>query len=268
MGSPAVIDVDAFRQTQRLAFSFDINYVKKLKSALNQNADRVQDNEGNANFQPDFDIANAFDEDGRSALHWMVGGFEHRAKHFDVVDTILDNRRNVNSPDHEGDTALHLAASYNTSTAIQHLMACGAVVNARNRKGQTALHKAVINGNRRNAVILHRIEPQIKDISLKTALEYIKFSSCKENANQLVRNLNKDNDLINVAEKQNGKTDCLILHTLSLGKIHGTRKFRENVLNAWYRHILEVYFCKEKKWNFATVHPRNMQTVSPSAWMR
>jgi len=76
----------------------------------------------------------------------------------------------VNAVDHEGNTALHLAASRGDNASIEYLVSKGAVVTAVNREGQTTVDMA--NGP------VQRTQPYPDTIALLEKLGAVNNRKC------------------------------------------------------------------------------------------
>jgi ankyrin repeat protein len=78
------------------------------------------------------------------------GGTLHQAIEKDEVNKareLIDDGADVNAPDEEGESPLHIAATLDTDEAAMFLLAHGAAVNAQDHHGDTPLHIAARHGN-------------------------------------------------------------------------------------------------------------------------
>lgn len=80
------------------------------------------------------------DAQGRSALHFVPLGKGHKSS-ATVVDALIELGAELDARDDKGQTALHIAAVNGNATVCQLLLDRGADVNARDENNQTALHR-------------------------------------------------------------------------------------------------------------------------------
>ncbi|KZW03526.1 ankyrin, partial [Exidia glandulosa HHB12029] len=88
--------------------------------------------------EQDRTLLNAVDDDGRTALHWAALSNEA----VDIVKYLLETGAEVDKPDPNGWTALHIAASAGNDATVMALLEGGADPKRGNDKGLTALHYA------------------------------------------------------------------------------------------------------------------------------
>ena len=78
-----------------------------------------------------------------TALHIAID-----CKNINMVKILIKNKANVNIPNKEGKTPLHLAISHNLNiNLIKILLKEGANINASDGNGKTALNEAVSQNN-------------------------------------------------------------------------------------------------------------------------
>lgn len=90
------------------------------------------------------------------------------------IKILIKNGADVNAVNKSGQTALHKAVEKGNKEAVQELLKNGANINARDKKGQTALHNAVKNGNKDIVKLLvdKGADLNITDIYGYTPLQY------------------------------------------------------------------------------------------------
>lgn len=64
----------------------------------------------------------------------------------ELVKYLLSKRANISTPDVNGDTPLHAAASEGLKPVVEYLIQKGALIYTQNKKGETPLYKAVSMG--------------------------------------------------------------------------------------------------------------------------
>src|SRR3990167_8842477 len=133
---------------------------------------------------------NAKDQNGKTALHYVVGRYElpyilgflskiQLEKHGDiqnralaVAKLLLTYDANVNLPNNEGQTALHIAIKIRANEFVELLLEHRADVNLPDNEGQTALHIAIkIRANEFVELLLkHNADVNLPDNKGQTAL--------------------------------------------------------------------------------------------------
>jgi ankyrin repeat protein len=79
-----------------------------------------------------------------AAVRPIRGGRSAEARIIDAMKTAIELGSRVNTPNHDGDTALHFAATRRLDTVVQFLADHGAAVNARNAMKQTPLAAVLV----------------------------------------------------------------------------------------------------------------------------
>jgi ankyrin repeat protein len=74
-----------------------------------------------------------------AAMRQVRGGKFAENRIVEAMKLAIELGAKINTPNADGDTALHFAATRRLDTVVQYLAASGATLNARNHKGQTAL---------------------------------------------------------------------------------------------------------------------------------
>jgi ankyrin repeat protein len=87
---------------------------------------------------------NAVDKWGLTPLH-LAARLQSSAE-FDLMKRLVRSRPNLNIPDHDGRTALHLAVRHATLESVQLLLDTGFDGNLQDKDGHTPLHHAVERG--------------------------------------------------------------------------------------------------------------------------
>lgn len=172
------------------------------------------------------------DSDGRTAFHWAIGlrswdlarqllAPPHNASAFtrdkdgttplmsacavdaptEILDLILQHtpKEGLEATDSAGNTALLLASSKGNVRAMRALLAAEANITAQNRRGQSALHRAVSRGMsdavEEILVFLRKSAPEKKkvvvnfvDVEGNTALHYASIENNQELGQLLLRN--------------------------------------------------------------------------------
>ncbi|KIW18057.1 hypothetical protein PV08_02344 [Exophiala spinifera] len=107
--------------------------------------------------------ANCRDRWGLTALHLAVR--LRSTEEVALVRVLLESEPDLDLRDQDGDTPLHLAASYATVDSIELLLKAGAKVNIQNNRGKTPLHRAVERGSLRVTQLLldHHADPTTVD---------------------------------------------------------------------------------------------------------
>lgn len=153
---------------------------------------------------------NYADDDGRTAFHWCVGlrcwdlaELLMNPPHSCVVDTkdkdgmtplmsacatdapaplisILIERSlsDLEAVDSAGNTALILAASKGNLSALKKLVAAGASIAHQNKRGQTALHRAVSRGQ---TDVVEEIIATLKKMEKSTRIRILNLVDCEGN---------------------------------------------------------------------------------------
>lgn len=104
-------------------------------------------------------VSDQGDSQSRSALHMAVDeGF------LEIVQTFIQNRSNLEIRDRYGRTPLHRGVQF--SHIIEALLQAGAVVDAQDYQGETALCNAVACGARESVEILIRNHANVNKVSL------------------------------------------------------------------------------------------------------
>ncbi len=152
------------------------------------------------------------DAAGKTALHKALGNFFGAERHFDTAVYLIEHGAARTLVDNEGNTILHAAVTPSGHYFYDKLLdkLKGSVdVNAQNKVGKTALHKAIETGE---VVIVqellkHKPNPKVVDVEENTVLH----SALKDNLSKPIIDalLEKDASLINQANKQ----DHTPLHT-------------------------------------------------------
>lgn len=130
---------------------------------------------------------NAQDEDGKTALHYVVSSSRIKSELFEMeqvnlLDTLINNAANLNIQDADGNTVLAQAL---TATIGQHigimelekLLKAGANPNIKNKEGKTPLMLACeMNANYEIIVALLQAgaNPKLEDNAEKAAIDYTK----------------------------------------------------------------------------------------------
>ena len=136
--------------------------------------------------QPNFDL-NARGSDGVTVL--MIYIWRQRE---DVVNKLLQRGADVTLQEHDGDTALHAAASTGNINILQMLLAKGADPNVKNKLGGTPLMWAAVYGYQDAVHLLldKGADPRLKDIDGVTAAQWADKNKRTEVA-QLLREAEK-----------------------------------------------------------------------------
>jgi len=106
------------------------------------------------------DITQRTDDHGRTALHVFINNYdEDKDRKLEVLQCLVEHENGyhrpdaINQQDHDGRTALHLALESNCNDDLLRYLSNATNVRIPNKKGETALHTAVLNGHSK-AVIL------------------------------------------------------------------------------------------------------------------
>ena len=80
----------------------------------------------------------------QTALHFAADAMDEYDK---VVDVLIKAKADVNIPDDDGNTPLHLAVIHNHVKVVSYLIQYNANVAYQNRDGTTSLHLACLHGS-------------------------------------------------------------------------------------------------------------------------
>jgi ankyrin repeat protein len=95
--------------------------------------------------------ANATNNEGQNALHFLVT----KAKQTEIINYFLSKGADINKADNDGNTPLMIAASGRENNGtLEQLLPLVKNVNAQNKKGESALTKAIQSGTPENATFL------------------------------------------------------------------------------------------------------------------
>ena len=118
--------------------------LNRYKNLLKEKQERFNDDLKKLNFllENGADPRVVRSEDNRSALHTLIA--ETNLDFMDgaieqLIDRFLNKGVNINTPDKDGYTPLHIAVSVGRIAAIKYLIIKGANVNARTKNGDTPL---------------------------------------------------------------------------------------------------------------------------------
>jgi ankyrin repeat protein len=92
-----------------------------------------------------------------------------------LIRQLIQQGVDRNSPDHDGQTALHIAGKYNAIGAIVHLVTIEQVdVNVRNASRETALHRAAHSGHpwACKTLVENAANINASDVGLSTVLHH------------------------------------------------------------------------------------------------
>lgn len=114
------------------------------------------------------------------ALNNTVGAIQQASArgHLKILKTLLDNRFDVNLPDHSGQTALHCAAAFGEDEVVKYLLdRPGIRPDIEDHKKRTALHYAAGNGSLQVVKLLlenrqGRLDANKKDEDERIALHF------------------------------------------------------------------------------------------------
>lgn len=133
---------------------------------------------------------NAQDEDGKTALHYLVSSSRIKSELYEteqvqLLDTLINNGADPNIQDKEGNTVLAQALQATIGQHIgimelEKLLQSGADPNIKNKDGKTALMLACeINANYEVIVALLQAgaDPKLLDNSQKAAIDYTKHQN-------------------------------------------------------------------------------------------
>jgi ankyrin repeat protein len=79
-----------------------------------------------------------------AAMRQIRGGRFAEARVVEAIKLAIELGTKVNTPNNDGDTALHFAATRRLDSVVQFLADNGAAVNARNKKQQTPLAAVLV----------------------------------------------------------------------------------------------------------------------------
>ncbi|EAX97348.1 hypothetical protein TVAG_293530 [Trichomonas vaginalis G3] len=105
-----------------------------------------------------------------------------------LCEYFLSNGANINEKDEYGNTALHIAACYNSKETAKLLISHGININEKNNDGETALHIAAYYDRKETAkpLISYGININEKNNDGETALHIAAFKNSKETAKLLI----------------------------------------------------------------------------------
>ena len=186
---------------------------------------------------------------------WTVmadeGGLSHDRQQ--IIETLIDCGLNVNSQNYVGDGVLQSSVrqyrySSHSFEVLEFLIARtgNAALNATNASGQTLVHAILSNieskiecESLQKFLHSHDIDLRVRDIELKTALDYITCGECRQRAIQTIPALNAHDDNHASAQCASYKTQ-LFADLLNESGASGStlKEFPGNILEYWYRHIL------------------------------
>ncbi len=86
---------------------------------------------------------NEKDQDGSTALMIAAGGTTYLTNNRPMVQMLIDERASLEARDSQGRTALHRAATYGMTDAVELLLESGALTSPRAKDGATPLYNAV-----------------------------------------------------------------------------------------------------------------------------
>ena len=97
----------------------------------------------------------------------------------ELLDRLMKNNAEINSPDFDGDTPLHFAVMNNNFEAVEYLLENGANTNVKNKDGITPLHIAVKEKNYdiTAKLLSSGADRNTKDIEGISALDLVKASN-------------------------------------------------------------------------------------------
>jgi ankyrin repeat protein len=87
------------------------------------------------------------DNQGRTALHWIMMKATSIADCIEAVNCLLTNQANINAQDEHGRAPLHFAAERGMGEACGLLVKRGAKLNITDEVGETPLHRCIIRPN-------------------------------------------------------------------------------------------------------------------------
>ncbi|EAY18993.1 hypothetical protein TVAG_246710 [Trichomonas vaginalis G3] len=126
---------------------------------------------------------NEKDDDGQTALH-IAASFKSK----EIAELLISHCININEKDDDGETALHIAVLSNSKEIVELLISHGININEKDDDGQTALHIAASFKSKETAELLisHCININEKDNDGETALHIAVLSNSKETAELLI----------------------------------------------------------------------------------
>ena len=131
------------------------------------------------------------DEEGSTALHFAA--FHERSGNRTLFKMLIEGGIDVNTPNRQGTTPLHVAAVRGWGAGVKILIELGADVNALDNEGFTALQAAVSRGSNTNvkALLMAGANPNLGDPEKLAQLACIRLgrSSQQESAETIFRML-------------------------------------------------------------------------------
>ncbi|RPD43486.1 ankyrin repeat domain-containing protein [Paracnuella aquatica] len=124
---------------------------------------------------------NAVDAKGNNLAYYLVDAYTpQQAARFDSKLKLLQDKGfKLNAPQKDGNTLYHLAVAKNNLDLLKKIAPFGADVNARNKEGITALHKAAMIS--KNDAVLRYLLEQGAAKDAKTEFDETAFDLAREN---------------------------------------------------------------------------------------
>jgi ankyrin repeat protein/tRNA A-37 threonylcarbamoyl transferase component Bud32 len=115
---------------------------------------------------------NEKDQDGSTALMIAAGGTTYLTNNRPMVQMLIDERASLEARDPQGRTALHRAATYGMTDAVELLLESGALTSPRAKDGATPLYNAVQFGKMAalEKLIAHHAQVDLADAVGNTPL--------------------------------------------------------------------------------------------------
>lgn len=176
-------------------------------------------------------------------------------------ELLESDRKNINTKNKKGDTALHIAVRYNRAEIVDLLLKKGAEVNSGDSQGKTPLHHATTLDSHDilAKLLLHEADRFLKDKEGRTALHYAAQKGKHFHISSLLGLLNEKEKQSYLNEQDSQESTALHLaaqtksynaiQTLLINGVNGKIKNRSGK-KAWslIPRKERLAACKAKKW--------------------
>lgn len=135
---------------------------------------------------------NVKDKDGNNLAYYLIQSYrqDHEADFVSKMKSLQEKRLNITTPQVDGNTLYHLAVAKNDLNLLKKIEGLKIDVNAQNKEGVTALHKAALLA--KDDSILKYLTSIGAKKDLKTEFDETAYQLAKENENLTKSNVSID----------------------------------------------------------------------------